>query len=64
MNEHKEDEEMPVTGIKPIRPTKTVFKNEQAAQKFENYASQVKKTESVGMNRMREMMQNFKEKRK
>ncbi|MNO03479.1 hypothetical protein D3C81_2242020 [compost metagenome] len=59
----KEVNKMPVTQIKPIRPTKTVIYNENA-QKFENYATQIKKTNTVGMKRMREMMSNFTERRK
>jgi hypothetical protein len=64
MTENKEENDMAVTQIKPIRPTRATFYTEQEAQKFENYASQIKKTESVGMDRMREMMREFKEKRK
>lgn len=59
----KEEKNMPVTQIKPIRPTKAVI-NESDAQRFDNYANQTKKTESVGMNRMREMMKEFREKNK
>ncbi|WP_181429855.1 hypothetical protein [Paenibacillus illinoisensis] len=51
-----------VTEIKPIRPTKAVIEESQA-QKFDSYAKQIKKTESVGMNRMREMMKEFREKK-
>ncbi|MEC0235489.1 hypothetical protein P4H71_14255 [Paenibacillus kribbensis] len=54
---------MPVTEIKPIRPTQAIF-NEKDAQKFDNYANQVAKTKSVGMDRMRQMMREFKEQRK
>lgn len=64
MNENKEEDPMSVAQVKPIRPTKANFKNEQEAQKFEVYASQIKKTESVGMDRVRQMMEDFKKKRK
>ncbi|PYY28380.1 hypothetical protein PIL02S_03536 [Paenibacillus illinoisensis] len=59
----KEEKDMAaVTEIKPIRPTKAVIEESQA-QKFDSYAKQIKKTESVGMNRMREMMKEFREKK-
>jgi hypothetical protein len=60
---NQEEKNMPVTEIKPIRPTQAIF-NEKDAQKFDNYANQVTKTKSVGMDRMRQMMREFKEKRK
>lgn len=52
-----------VAATKPIRPTVVGFDTSAAKQKFENYASQYKKTESVGMNNLREMMRKHKEKR-
>jgi|GEM_PF-4282049 len=55
----REEKNMPLTEVKPIRPTKAVI-NKSDAQSFDNYANQTKKTESVGMNRMREMMNEFK----
>lgn len=64
MNENEEEDKMSVTQVKPIRPTKANFKNEKDAEKFEVYASQIKKTESVGMNKVRQMMEDFKKKRK
>ncbi|WP_313641100.1 hypothetical protein MHH52_20680 [Paenibacillus sp. FSL K6-0276] len=64
MTENKEEDKMSVAQIKPIRPTKATFKDDREAQKFENYASQMKKTESVGMDKMRQMMEDFKKKRK
>ncbi|WP_158297319.1 hypothetical protein [Paenibacillus antibioticophila] len=54
---------MPITEIKPIRPTKSMV-NDNRAKKIHNYATQTEKTQSVGMDRIREMMGNFKEKRK
>ncbi|PZT57451.1 hypothetical protein [Paenibacillus silvae] len=44
--------------VRPIQPTKAVI-NESDAQRFDNYAKQMKKTESIGMNKMREMMKEF-----
>lgn len=49
---------MHVTEIKPIRPT-TAMVSEREAQKFDNYATQISQTKSVGMDRMREMMREF-----
>lgn len=63
MCSNQEEKNMPVTEIKPIRPTQAIF-NEKDAQKFDNYANQVAKTKSVGMDRMRQMMREFKEQRK
>jgi hypothetical protein len=62
-NEDKEEKTMPVTEIKPIRPTTANYSKEDV-QKFDNYATENKKTQSVGMNKMREMMREFREKRK
>jgi hypothetical protein len=52
------------TATKPIRPTKVNFESSTEKQKFENYANQNTKTESVGMDHIREMMNKHQEKRK
>jgi hypothetical protein len=52
------------TATKPIRPTKVNFESSTEEQKFVNYANQNTKTESVGMDRIREMMNKHQEKRK
>lgn len=55
---------MVVKEIKPIRPTKAVFEDEKDVQRISNYATQSQKTQSVGMDRMRDMMGDFKQKKK
>ncbi|MDI4643599.1 hypothetical protein [Cohnella hashimotonis] len=55
---------MPTAATKPIRPTKASFNSSEEKQKFIDYATQTKKTESVGMDKVREMVRNHREKRK
>jgi hypothetical protein len=54
---------MAVTEIKPIRPTMSNV-SEKRAREIHDYATRPHKTQSVGMERIREMMKNFEEKRK
>lgn len=54
---------MVITTTKPIKPTVAHFDNEDEEQKFMDYALQAKKTESVGMDRMREQIRQHKDKR-
>lgn len=45
---------------KPIRPTKAIFTNEMDYKDFVEYAVSTTKTKSVGVDKMREMMREFK----
>lgn len=45
---------------KPIRPTKATFTNEMEYKDFVEYAVSSNKTKSVGMEKMRELMKEFK----
>lgn len=45
---------------KPIRPTKAIFTNEMDYKDFVEYAARTTKTKSVGMDKMREMLREFK----
>lgn len=47
-------------GDKPIRPTKAIFTNEMKYKDFVEYAVSSCKTKSVGMDKMRKMMKEFK----
>jgi hypothetical protein len=49
------------TQRKPIRPTQVNFANHVAEQQFIEYVQKNTKTDSVGMNRVREMVKNHKE---
>ncbi|GAA4881732.1 hypothetical protein GCM10023310_72240 [Paenibacillus vulneris] len=52
-----------VIPIKPIRPTQIFFNSNKEKAQFEKYISSSEKTESIGMEKMREKMKEFKEKR-
>jgi len=52
------------TAIKPIRPTKVNFESSIDKQKFVDYANEEKKTESISMDRIREMVSKHQDKRK
>lgn len=43
---------------KPIRPTKAMFSNEMDYKDFVEYAVNSSKTKSVGMDKMREMIES------
>ncbi|WP_339193976.1 hypothetical protein MKY95_19405 [Paenibacillus sp. FSL P4-0176] len=45
---------------KPIRPTKVIFTNEMEYKDFVEYAVSSSKTKSVGMDKMRKLMKEFK----
>ena len=45
-----------VTAIKPIRPTYIEFESEEEMQRFINYATSKKKSESPGLDRLRQLM--------
>ncbi|WP_162848351.1 hypothetical protein [Paenibacillus nanensis] len=55
---------MPQTATKPIRATRITFATSDEKKSFEQYAIQREKTNSVGMNRMREMIRDHKDNRK
>ncbi|WP_186331649.1 hypothetical protein [Paenibacillus xylanexedens] len=46
--------------VRPIRPTKVMFTNEMKYKDFVEYAVSSSKTKSVGMDKMRKMMKEFK----
>jgi hypothetical protein len=48
------------TAIKPIRPTHLEFDSQEDLQRFVNYTTSKQKTQSPGLNRMRELLKNHK----
>ncbi|MCR8641557.1 hypothetical protein NV379_02705 [Paenibacillus sp. N1-5-1-14] len=61
MINHKVDDEV-VTVSKPIRPTTAIFGSSTDKKEFDCYAMQQKKTESVGMDNIREMIRDYHDK--
>lgn len=55
---------MPTVTTKPIRPTRVNFNSSEEKKRFIEYADQSKRTESLDMDRIREMVKNHKDKRK
>lgn len=50
--------------VRHIRPTKVIFSNEMDYKDFVEYAVRSSKTKSVGIDKMREMMKEFKDSNK